>query len=236
MLDGLLQGLMLEHLAVFLVLLLIVVRLGLARWAPGRTAWIAGVGSLLSSAVAVAVITEAVARPYYVPTGSMKPTIQEGDRVLADLLDARVNAVQRGDVVIITSPEGIRLCKRVIGLAGDRLEISGGQLMRNGVPVAEGYVKELMGQDMEPTVVPAGDLFVMGDNRNNSRDSRSYGPLPASAVKGRVTTVWWPPQHFQRLPREPQNPSSGRHSMPSSSGGAIYPANADVATMIGLAR
>lgn len=214
---------MLEHIAVLLVLLLIVVRLGLARWAPRRTAMIATVGSLLSSAVAVAVITEAVARPYVVPTGSMRPTIREGDRVLADLLDPRVNPIQRGDVVIITSPEGIRLCKRVIGLAGDRLEIRYGQLMRNGRPVAEGYVPELMQQDMAPMVVPPGQLFVMGDNRNNSRDSRAYGPLPESAVKGRVTTVWWPPQHFQRLPREPvQKPSSsGFHSMPSTSGGAI---------------
>ena len=190
---------MLEHAALYLCLLLIVVRLAVAFWAPRQRALVALVGSLLTTAVGATIITEALARPYVVPTGSMLPTIREGDRVLADLLDARVKAPERGEVVIITSREGIRLCKRVIGVGGDLLEIRAGQLLVNGKPVEEKYVVEPMKDDMPAFRVPEGQLFVMGDNRNNSRDSRAYGTLPASAVQGRVTTIFWPPAHFTRL-------------------------------------
>ena len=184
---------------------------------------------------------------YHVPSGSMKPTVVEGDRVLTEKMayDLRVPFTglvlwhradpQRGDIVTLYSPEdGERLLKRVIGVPGDVVGMHDDVLYINGTaqadlpPVAgEGaelpdaglYVfkqEDLAGhrhavmfdpsrpaiRDFGPVVVPAGEYFVMGDNRDDSKDSRYIGFIRERAISGRAFAVWYsldPSRHY--LPR-----------------------------------
>jgi signal peptidase I len=170
-----------------------------------------------------------------VPSGSMKPTIVEGDRILVDKLAydlrvpfttlrlARWGDPQRGDIVVLFAPDsGTRLVKRVVGLPGDRLEITGGTLVVNGAPLAyraaapgsyaaldafeqaaHEFAEEQLGAVRHPVMlwrsaarrasgtvqVPAGHYFVLGDNRDNSRDSRYFGFVERDQIVGRATHV-----------------------------------------------
>jgi signal peptidase I len=167
-----------------------------------------------------------------VPTGSMKPTIQEGDRVVVNKLAydlkipftmirlAKWGDPERGDIVVLFSPaDGTRLVKRVIALPGDRLEMIDNALFINGKAVQYGtdeivtlkddisFVRdETIGNVRHkvmltpqrsphdaryygPTVVPPGHYFVLGDNRDNSHDSRFIGPIERRRIVGRATAV-----------------------------------------------
>jgi len=114
-----------------------------------------------------------------VPTGSMKNTIMEGDRVVAFRFSYLFNDPQRGDVVIFDypdAPEGetVLYVKRIIGEPGDTVEVSGGKVYINGEPLEEDYIREDMIGDFGPYVVPDDSYFMMGDNRNDSLDSRYW--------------------------------------------------------------
>ncbi|WP_139826450.1 signal peptidase I [Derxia lacustris] len=135
---------------------------------------------------------------YQIPTGSMLPTLQIGDRVLVDntAYNLRVPFTdihlaerampQRGDVITMKSPvDGERLIKRVVAVAGDRIAAFNGQLTVNG-EVQPGHAGHL---DFGPYEVPAEHVFVMGDNRDNSFDSRYWGPLPLANVRGHAIKV-----------------------------------------------
>jgi signal peptidase I len=130
---------------------------------------------------------------YRVESGSMEPTLCEGDRVL---VDKRVSAgdLRRDDLVVVTAPDDGRLVvKRLVGLPGDRLAIRDALLFVDGERVAEPYVdhRRIDALFYGPKVVPAGQIWVMGDNRAESIDSRDYNGVPYSSVQGRVLTRWW---------------------------------------------
>lgn len=126
---------------------------------------------------------------------SMMPTLEPGDRVVVDTLSTRAPSI--GDLVVLREPDsGTLVVKRVVGVAGDTIALEDGRLRRNGVLIDEPYV-DLGGVDsvyFGPERVPAGTLFVMGDNRGASIDSRSYGPIDDGRVVGRVLLRWWPPR------------------------------------------
>jgi len=114
-----------------------------------------------------------------VPTGSMKNTIMEGDRVVAFRFSYLFNDPKRGDIVIFDypdAPEGetVLYVKRVIGLPGDTVEVSGGKVYINDEPLEEDYIREDMIGDFGPYIVPDDSYFMMGDNRNDSLDSRYW--------------------------------------------------------------
>ena len=158
-----------------------------------------------------------VAQPYKVQQGSMENTLQPEQYVLVDKLTPHWANYSRGDIVVFDPPEswsagggGVPFIKRVIGLPGDRVEIRGGHVYVNGVALEEPYIFEDNGipQTTEPAIggqsewtVPTGDLLVMGDHRQDSADSRTFGPIEIGHVIGRAWLRYWPFDVFGVLPK-----------------------------------
>jgi len=144
-----------------------------------------------------------VVQTFYIPSGSMHETLLEGDRVLVNKVGFHLHDVHRGDVVVFRRPpdfpvEDEDLIKRVVALPGETVEAHGRQVYVDGKQLTEPYVDPLCGgtQDFPPVTVPAGDLWVMGDNRCNSSDSRVFGPISENLLVGRAFVLAWP---FSRL-------------------------------------
>lgn len=142
-----------------------------------------------------------VADSFYVPSGSMEPTLHgckgcTNDRVLVNKLAYGLSDVGRGDIVVFESPvDGDVLIKRAVGLPGDTLEIRDGTLYLNDEPQDEPYLhpEARYSPPFGPVTVPVGHFFVMGDNRMNSTDSRSYGLVPERNLIGEARLRYWPP-------------------------------------------
>lgn len=165
--------------------------------------------TLLWSAVLFFALRVAVVEAYHVPTGSMRPTIQEGDRILGTKFTYWFREPRAGDVVVFATPERVkrldghlsaaRLVKRVVAVEGDRVEVANGQLLVNGVPMDEPYLDEGPSYCMAPATVPPHHVFVLGDNRNNSLDGHVWGFLDRNALQARAWVRYWPPQRIGRL-------------------------------------
>jgi signal peptidase I len=169
------------------------------------------------------VIQNFVAQPYKVQQKSMQRTLEEDQYVLVDKLTPRFDAYNRGDIVVFEPPEdwgesGTPFIKRVIGEPGDTVEIrDDGIVYVNDVPLDEPYLyADDTGGPPDPTMAPAeqsswtvpdGDLFLMGDHRANSADSRTFGPVPIDRVIGRAWLRYWPLDTFGIL-QTPTYPST----------------------------
>ena len=176
---------------------------------------------MLLVALAVAVIIKTfLVQPFYVPSESMLPTIEVNDRVMISKLNYQFADPQRGDIVVFISPfndeidneslfesvvrhvleaVGIRtasaddLIKRVVAVGGDTVEVKGGFLFVNGLQVDEPYlVSEGLMPDFAAVVVPPESVFVMGDNRAVSYDSRKFGAIPEEDLLGEAVIRIWP--------------------------------------------
>jgi len=125
---------------------------------------------------------------------SMEPTLQDSDRLIALKHPYPAMSPQRGDIVVVEPGNGTIAVKRVVAVAGDRLYIARGHLYVNGRRCEESYVKEPMIAERPygPLTVPEGHVYVMGDNRNHSEDSRDYGPVSYEHVTGLVICRIWP--------------------------------------------
>jgi signal peptidase I len=181
--------------------------------APPPPASPGGVGGLLQQFarlllwVLVALLLRwAVVEPRWIPSGSMLPTLQLQDRVLVEKLSPRFGSgVRTGRIVVFHPPAalqqagydpGAALIKRVVAVAGDVVEVKGGRLWRNGTPAEPDWAREPMAYDLDPLVVPAGQVLVLGDNRNASLDSHLWGPLPESDLIGTAIWRYWPLARF----------------------------------------
>lgn len=137
-----------------------------------------------------------IGRSYVVDGSSMVPTLHDGERLLVDKLTYRFSEPERGDIVVFKFPANpkYRYIKRVIGVPGDKILIEGGSVYLNGVRLAEGYVSEPVRERFGPFEVPEGHIFVLGDNRNNSQDSRYtlVGYVPYKLIEGRALVRYWP--------------------------------------------
>lgn len=138
-----------------------------------------------------------VIQPFVVPTGSMLPTIQLSDQVLANKFVYRFTTPKRGDIIVLDDPTGQvgTLIKRVIATGGQTVDIHDQKVWVDGSALEEPYTH---GQPSElgplpmPMTIPQGSVWVMGDNRTQSQDSRWFGPVSLSAVHGRAFFIYWP--------------------------------------------
>lgn len=157
---------------------------------------------LISFALVFGFVRPVVASPFYVGSESMVPTLQVWDRLLINKLAYDFEEPERGDIVLFRDPEGGEepLIKRVIGLPGDRIAVRGGRLILNGERQKESYVAgktciryQPKTCSFGPITVPKGHVFVMGDNRAHSYDSRFFGPVVEENLIGEVLFRFWPP-------------------------------------------
>jgi signal peptidase I len=155
--------------------------------------------TLLLSAVLFLAIN-AVSVRIRVDSYSMEPTLYQGDFVIVNKISYKLGSPGRGDVIVFHFPPDPReqYIKRVIGLPGDHIHIAGGKVYINGAALAELYlhVPTNRGGDWD---VPLDSLFVMGDNRNNSSDSRMWGMVPLENIVGKATVIYWPPDQWGLL-------------------------------------
>lgn len=141
-----------------------------------------------------------------IPSGSMLPTIQLQDRVIVDkFFFKNFGKLQPGDVIVFHPPASAHssddFIKRLIAMPGDKVQIKNHITYVNDQKLTEPYLQEAPKEDFGPVVVPEGSLFVMGDNRNDSADSRVWGFLPEQNVTGRTLFRYWPLDHFGVLAR-----------------------------------
>jgi signal peptidase I len=155
-----------------------------------------------------------VAQPFKVEGSSMEPTLLGSQYVLIDKLTPRWSAYQPGDIVVLTPPPGVEagttpFIKRVIAVAGDRVELREGAVFVNGSRLTEPYVAtddgvreqtDTRGQETAWTI-PPGDVFVLGDHRQVSEDSRAFGPVPTGSILGRAFLRYWPLDTFEVIAR-----------------------------------
>lgn len=168
-------------------------------------------GFLLAVVVTVVVLRSFVVASYYIPSGSMEPTLHgclhcQPDLVVVDKLSYRFSSVARSDVVVfnrppLAPPEDAQLIKRVIGLPGETISGHDGKVFVGAKALPEPYVNPgCAGTGSFPAIkVPAGEYFVMGDNRCDSLDSRVFGVIPGSSIVGRSVAVTWPVKHLRWL-------------------------------------
>ncbi|MDQ3978373.1 MAG: signal peptidase I [Actinomycetota bacterium] len=158
---------------------------------------------IIAGALLVAFLVKTfLVQAFYIPSGSMLPTLEEQDRVLVNKLSYDLHGVNRGDIVVFESPQAdgeIKdLIKRVIALPGETIEARDGRVLVDGQPLQESYLGPgITTGPLEPHTVPPGHYFVMGDNRGNSKDSRFFGPIPESLIVGRAFVKVWPITHFR---------------------------------------
>jgi signal peptidase I len=172
------------------------------------------VETLVLTLIIFLVIQNFVAQPFKVQQQSMEHTLEPDQYVLVDKLTPRLDTYKRGDIVVFTPPadwaqdDGTPFIKRVIGVGGDQVEVKDGDVYVNGTRLVEPYLFADASGDppgrttasQESWTVPAGELFLMGDHRANSADSRSFGTVPVAHIVGRAWLRYWPMNVFGILP------------------------------------
>jgi signal peptidase I len=162
------------------------------------TVWLKTLASAALYATLIVTFVFQVAR---VEGRSMAPTLEDQDRLIINKFAYRLDEPHLGDIVMMYYPNDPTksFVKRLIAGEGDQVRIVGGKVYRNGVLLDDSFVRPdyRSHDDWGPQVIPEGYYFVMGDHRNNSSDSRTWGYLPKKYVVGKVQVRWWPPRHLR---------------------------------------
>jgi signal peptidase I len=169
--------------------------------------WSRGGITLVVSLVVAALVRMLLIQQYNVVGPSMEPTLREGDRIVVNKVAYHIGDIARGDVIVFERRGSDRedLVKRVVGKPGDTVEIIDCVTYVNGREYREPYVKAGVvpgwcgEENMAKFYVPEESYFVMGDNRGVSMDSRMFGAVPAGQIRGKVTIVLWPREHWGSL-------------------------------------
>jgi signal peptidase I len=159
--------------------------------------WVIEVVVILAAAFALALLVQQfVVKPFAIPSPSMEPTLVQGDRVLVNRLVYHFRSPQRGDIIVFHPPGrpgSDPFIKRVVAVGGDTVAVHDGLLYVNGLAQDETFIKEHpIVDDFPETTISPGYVWAMGDNRNNSGDSRVFGPVSVKAIMGEAFAVYWP--------------------------------------------
>lgn len=156
---------------------------------------------ILLIAIGLFIAVNLVTARVRVESVSMEPSLHEGQLVVVNRLAYRWTKPDRGDIIVFRPPINPekRYIKRLIGLEGDLVAIRNGKVHINGVPLEEPYLAVTPMAEGEWTVGP-GELFVLGDNRNNSNDSKNWGNLSKNAVIGKAVVIYWPLEDITLIP------------------------------------
>ncbi len=188
----------------------------LEKWFGPRGAGIAEWVIVIVGAILLALIVKVfLLQAFYIPSLSMYPTLHEGDRVLVNKLSYRLHDVNRGDVIVFERPPSETssnipdLIKRVVGLPGESITIENGSVFVDGKRLDENYLPDGTVTSAAnapnkcttdaPCIVPEGKVWVMGDNRGDSKDSRYFGAIDESSIVGRAFITVWPLGRFGLL-------------------------------------
>jgi len=164
--------------------------------------------NLKASAIALIIaffIRFFIAEPRYIPSDSMFPTLEVGDRIVVEKVSYYFSSPDFQDIVVFHQPELLHnfgydadqaFIKRVIGDSRETIALRNGNVYLNGMKIKEPYIKEPPKYELSPIKVPKHKLFVLGDNRNNSNDSHVWGFLPENKVIGRAVFRFWPPDRI----------------------------------------
>jgi len=177
--------------------------------------------SIIIAVILALAIRTFLIQAFKIPSGSMQPTLQIGDKIMVNKLlfgpklpftDFRLPGLReprRGDIIVFIYPEDPKkdFIKRLIAVGGETVEISEGKILIDGEPVRDAqeiqkihyYNKGVYGQKRRQIEVPEGSYFVLGDNSSSSKDSRYWGLVPEENVIGRAMFIWWPPLRIQTL-------------------------------------
>ncbi len=155
--------------------------------------------AVLPALVIVLVVNIFLAQATRVEGQSMDPSLRDNERLIIEKITYRFRSPQRGDIVVLRRPQRSvdPLIKRVIGLPGETVAIHDGLVYINGEPLSEPYLNQSTWGSMAPVVVPEGHVFVMGDNRRSSNDSRAFGVVPLDDIVGRAWLRYWPPSEIE---------------------------------------
>jgi signal peptidase I len=172
-----------------------------------RTRSIVEWGLVIVGALAAALLVKAfVIQAFFIPSGSMEPTLNVGDRVFVNKLSYKLHDVHRGDLVVFERPPNEAasdikdLIKRVVALDGETVEGHDGKVYVDGEALDEDYLPSgTYTTDFDPQKIPKDHVFVMGDNRGNSQDSRVFGPIDEELIVGRAFIRVWPPSDLSFL-------------------------------------
>jgi signal peptidase I len=149
--------------------------------------------TILPAFVLALLINFFLAQGTYVHGQSMEPNLHSDQRLIIEKVSYRLHGPRRGDIVVIRLEEyEIPLIKRVVGMPGETVEIRGNRVYIDSNPLAEGYLPGAVQGNYGPVVVPPLHVFVMGDNRNASNDSRAFGAVHVSQIVGRAWLSYWP--------------------------------------------
>lgn len=170
--------------------------------------WIDGLKTIGLSLFLAFGIRASIAQSFFIPSGSMEPTLQVGDRLMVDKLSYRFTNPDRGDIVVFSPPKAaLANCglpqnsstpfiKRIIGLPGETVEVKSGSVFVNSRPIPESYITAPPQYQWGPTIVPSNSYFLLGDNRNNSCDGHAWGFVPRDRLIGRAFVRFWPPDRM----------------------------------------
>jgi signal peptidase I len=151
------------------------------------------------TAIIFLIVNTAIGR-FQIQGPSMQPNLQEGERVIVDKISYSLLPPQRGDIIVFDGHGSVDLIKRIIALPGETIEIQGGQVFINGAVLDEPYLEHPTSSDVQAQQVATDHYFVMGDNRGNSQDSRTFGPIPTKEIVGRAWIIYWPPTNWSIVP------------------------------------
>lgn len=172
--------------------------------------WVEGLKTVGLSLLLSLGIRTFAAGAYFIPSGSMEPTLKIDDRLMVDKISYHFTNPQRGDIAVFNPPEAVLkeqhlhdpFIKRVIGLPGEKVSVKGGRVYINNQPLRENYLADKPNYTWGPMTVPTNSYLVLGDNRNKSYDGHYWGFVTRERIVGRAVVRFWPLNRIGGFPEE----------------------------------